>query len=71
MCYCLLEPASSAMESLVQRRIAMLECVKAIILAHLRGKMPLLAVDAGRKTMEPNIKPSFVDMEEWVTNPAM
>lgn len=70
-CYCLLEPASSAMEELVNRRMAMLECVRAILLAHLRGKMPLLAVDAGRKTMEPNIKPRFVDMEEWVTNRAM
>jgi chemotaxis protein MotA len=71
MCYCLLEPASSAMESLVKRRLAMLECVKAILLAHLRGKMPLLAVDAGRKTMDPNIKPGFSEMEEFVTNRAM
>ncbi len=71
MCYCLLEPASSAMEGLVRRRTAMLECVRAILHAHVRGKSPLLAVDAGRKTMEPNIKPRFVDMEEWVTNRAM
>ena len=49
----------------------MLECVRAILHAHVRGKSPLLAVDAGRKTMEPNIKPRFVDMEEWVTNRAM
>ena len=30
-----------------------------ILLAHLRGKMPLLAVDAGRNTMDPNINPGF------------
>ncbi len=71
LCYCLLEPASSALEGLVRRRIAMLECVKAILVSHSQGKVPLLAVDAGRKTMEPNIKPRFIDMEEWVTHRAM
>nr|WP_321272579.1 lateral flagellar motor stator protein LafT [uncultured Tolumonas sp.] len=71
LCYCLLEPASSAMESLVQKHINQLECIKSILIAHIRGKMPLLAVDAGRKTLEPDVKPSFLAMEEWVTNRAM
>lgn len=71
MCYCLLEPMSSAMEELVKRRIMQLSCIKCILLAQLRGKNPLLAVDAGRKVLEPEVKPSFAKMEEWVTNRAM
>ncbi|MGB6188107.1 MAG: lateral flagellar motor stator protein LafT [Aeromonas molluscorum] len=71
MCYCLLEPMSSAMEDLVKRRISLLMCVKSILLAQLRGKLPLLAVDSGRKVLEPDVKPSFMELEEWVTNKAM
>ncbi|MCS3456427.1 lateral flagellar motor stator protein LafT [Aeromonas rivuli] len=71
MCYCLLEPLSSAMEDLVKRRISLLMCVKSILLAQLRGKQPLLAVDSGRKVLEPDVKPSFMELEEWVTNKAM
>ena len=71
LCYCLLEPASSAMEELVKRRISLLMCIKSILLAQLRGKAPLLAIDAGRKVLEPDVKPSFIQMEEWVSNRAM
>lgn len=65
-CYCLFEPASSAMAEQVGRRISTLECVKAILAAHVGGKTPLLAVDAGRKTLEIDAKPSFATMESWV-----
>lgn len=71
LCYCFLEPISSAMEDIVKRRISLLMCIKSILIAQLRGKMPLLAVDAGRKVLEPEVKPSFTQLEEWVTNRAM
>ena len=71
LCYCLLEPISSAMEDLVRRRISQLMCVKSILLAQLRGKTPLVAVDAGRKVLDPDVKPSFIEMEEWITSRAM
>ena len=71
LCYCLLEPTSSAMEDLVRRRISQLMCVKSILLAQLRGKTPLVAVDAGRKVLDPDVKPSFIEMEEWITSRAM
>jgi chemotaxis protein MotA len=65
-CYCLFEPASSAMAEQVSRRVSMLECVKAILVAQVGGKTPLLAVDAGRKVLEMDAKPSFATMEAWV-----
>ena len=71
LCYCLLEPLSSAMEEQVKRRVALMMCIKSILLAQLRGKLPLLAVDAGRKVLEPEVKPSFLELEEWVTNRSM
>ncbi len=71
LCYCLLEPAASAMQELVMKEINLLQCIRATLIAHIRGKMPLLAVDAGRKILEPDVKPSFATMEEWVTNRAM
>ena len=70
LCYCLFGPMASAMEQLVNRRISMLECVKSILVAHVRGKMPLLAVDAGRKVIEQDLKPSFIEMENWITDKA-
>ncbi|MDO2948372.1 lateral flagellar motor stator protein LafT [Aeromonas simiae] len=70
-CYCFLEPLANAMQENVKRRISMLTCVKSILLAQLGGKMPLLAVDAGRKVLEPEVKPSFTQLEDWITNKAM
>lgn len=68
-CYCILEPVGSAMSEWVGRRITQLECVRAMLVAHASGKMPLLAVDAGRKLLEIDIKPSFSDMESWLSEP--
>ncbi|MBL1378839.1 flagellar motor stator protein MotA [Zobellella iuensis] len=65
-CYCLLSPMSNAMEQWVGRRITALECVRAVLVSHVGGKSPLLAVDAGRKLIEQDIKPSFIEMESWV-----
>lgn len=67
VCYCLLGPLSNAMEQWVGRRITALECVRAVLVAHIGGKSPLLAVDAGRKLIEQDIKPSFIEMESWMT----
>lgn len=71
LCYCLLEPISNAMEEMVKRRIGLLMCIKSILIAQLRGKTPLISVDSGRKMLEPDVKPSFLELEDWVTNRAM
>lgn len=66
LCYCLLAPAAAAMTQLVKRQIGMLECVKSILVAHVRGRLPLLAVDAGRKIIEQAYKPGFTALESWI-----
>ena len=65
-CYCLLEPLASSMKEDVHRQVTELECIKAIIISNLEGKTPLLSVDAGRRVIELDIKPSFASMEKWI-----
>ncbi|WP_035481664.1 flagellar motor stator protein MotA [Gallaecimonas xiamenensis] len=70
-CYCLFEPAGSAMAELVHRKVSTLDCVRAILTAHVAGKSPLLAVDAGRRVLEMDIKPSFATVEKWLASEAV
>ncbi|GAA3560755.1 MULTISPECIES: flagellar motor stator protein MotA [Marinobacter] len=65
-CYGVLEPAASALHEKVHRHVSLLEAVKAILTAQLEGKAPLLAVDAGRRVLELDIKPSFATLENWI-----
>ncbi|OQS33854.1 flagellar motor stator protein MotA [Chromobacterium haemolyticum] len=66
MCYGILEPLSSAMVSQVQKRFSALVCVKVVLCAQLAGKPTLLAVDAGRKLIPLEMKPSFAKLESWI-----
>lgn len=67
-CYCVLEPLAAAMHEKVHRGISQLEGVKAILIAYMEGKPPIVAVDAGRRVMELDIKPSFAILESWMKN---
>jgi chemotaxis protein MotA len=68
LCYCIMEPLASAMHDQVHRQISQLEGVKAIIIAYMEAKPPIVAVDAGRRVMELDIKPSFATLESWMKN---
>jgi len=65
-CYCLMEPLSSAMAQRVKTELSALECVRTVLVAHISGKPALLAVDAGRKLIEQDVKPAFRQLENWV-----
>lgn len=65
-CYCVLEPAASAMHERVHRQVSQLEAVKAVLTAHLEGKSTLLTIDSGRRVLELDIKPSFTTLEKWL-----
>lgn len=70
MCYCLFEPLGESMAHKVHNKIMLLECVKTIMVTHVSGKSPVLSIDAGRKLIDTEIKPSFVEMEKWLDNRA-
>lgn len=65
-CYALMEPLSNAMGQRVKTELSALECVRTTLVAHVAGKPTLLAVDAGRKLIEQDVKPAFSRLEAWV-----
>ncbi|OWQ93137.1 flagellar motor stator protein MotA [Roseateles aquatilis] len=65
-CYGVLDPVSNMMKQLVHEELASLESVKVVLVTHVAGKPPLLAIDAGRRLVQLNIKPSFAQLESWI-----
>lgn len=66
MCYCLLDPMCNMMKQLVAEEQSMLEIVKVVLVTHVAGKPALLAIDAGRRLVQLNTKPSFAKLEGWI-----
>ncbi|GAD32383.1 flagellar motor stator protein MotA [Photobacterium leiognathi] len=66
-CYCILDPASNAMAQRVKRNMSAFECIRATLVAYVAKKPTLLAIDAGRKHIQLDIKPTFNEMEKWLT----
>ncbi|MBU0913014.1 MAG: flagellar motor stator protein MotA [Gammaproteobacteria bacterium] len=69
-CYCLFEPLSSAMEAYVKKQTALFECVRAVLVAHAKGHVAVVATDSGRKLITEDLKPSFTEMEDWINSKA-
>jgi chemotaxis protein MotA len=65
-CYGVLDPISNVMKQLVKQELSTLECVKVVLVTHVAGKPALLAIDAGRRLVQLNIKPSFAQLESWI-----
>jgi len=65
-CYGVLDPISNMMKQVVNQELSSLECVKVVLVTHVAGKPPLLAIDAGRRLVQLNIKPSFAQLEVWI-----
>jgi len=65
-CYGLFDPLANMMRQVVNEEMAALESVKVVLVTHVSGKPALLAIDAGRRLVQLNIKPSFVRLEGWI-----
>ncbi|MEC7940393.1 MAG: flagellar motor stator protein MotA [Pseudomonadota bacterium] len=65
-CYCCLDPLSNAMAQRVKRNMTAFECVRATLVAYSAKKPTLLAIDAGRKHIQLDLKPTFNQMEKWL-----
>ena len=66
-CYGFLDPLAGAMVQRVKSEMSAFECVKVVLCAQVAGKPTLLAVDAGRKLIQLEVKPSFATLESWIT----
>jgi chemotaxis protein MotA len=65
-CYGVLDPIANVMKQVVKAEMSALECVKVVLVTHVSGKPALLAIDAGRRLVQLNIKPSFAELEIWI-----
>jgi chemotaxis protein MotA len=66
MCYGVLDPISNRMRQLVDDERMALDSVKVVLVTHVAGKPPLLAIDAGRRLVQLSTKPSFARLEGWI-----
>jgi chemotaxis protein MotA len=66
LCYGVLDPISNMMKQLVNSEASTLETVKVVLCTHVAGKPALLAIDAGRRLIQLNTKPSFAQLEAWI-----
>ncbi|KQZ32539.1 flagellar motor stator protein MotA [Duganella sp. Root1480D1] len=66
LCYGVLDPISNMLKQLVVQEASTMESVKVVLVTHVAGKPPLLAIDAGRRLVQLNIKPSFAQLEGWI-----
>jgi chemotaxis protein MotA len=66
LCYGVLDPISGMMKQLVNSEASTMETVKVVLCTHVAGKPPLLAIDAGRRLIQLNTKPSFAQLEAWI-----
>ena len=67
LCYGVLDPLSNFMKQRVNEHLSIMESVKVVLVAHVAGKPPLLAIDAGRRLVPLSTKPSFATLEGWIT----
>ena len=64
--YGVLDPIANRMRQLVDDERMALDSVKVVLVTHVAGKPPLLAIDAGRRLVQLNTKPSFARLESWI-----
>ena len=65
-CYGLLEPLANLIKQTVNSDASTMETVKVVLCTHVAGKPALLAIDAGRRLIQLNTKPSFAQLEQWI-----
>ncbi|MGF1726643.1 flagellar motor stator protein MotA [Photobacterium nomapromontoriensis] len=66
MAYGVFDPLSAGMAGQVKKEMMALNMTAAILVAQVQGKPTLLALDAGRRVLHTEYKPSFAEMERWV-----
>ncbi|QIK38938.1 flagellar motor stator protein MotA [Caldichromatium japonicum] len=62
--YGFIGPIASYLERLADEETRYLSCLKACILASVQGYSPQIAVEFGRKTMPPELRPGFQELEQ-------
>lgn len=62
-CYGLVSPLASTIQKGNKHRLEFLMCVKAALVASVKGAAPILAVEQARRLAPPHVRPSFNELE--------
>ena len=66
MGYTYVGPAAQAMAKRVGEQSNFLKTIKVCLIASMNGYNPQIAIEFGRKVMPGNLRPSFVELEEYI-----
>lgn len=67
-CYGFIGPMSAKLENVEKERMIYLGCVREAVMAALRGLSPMVALEYGRRSIPPEFRPTFAEMEEKLKN---
>jgi chemotaxis protein MotA len=68
MAYGFLSPMAKQTETIVKSESQYMACIKNSVVAFARGDAPLICVEFARRNIEPDVRPSFSEMEDKVKN---
>lgn len=68
LAYGFIAPLGRILDLIYQDETSYYICIKNCILAHMMGYAPQVSIEFGRKTIPPHSRPSFMEVEETVTN---
>ena len=66
LAYGIFAPLSKAMEGIAKCEAQYMACIKNAVVAFARGDAPLICVEFARRNIEPELRPSFKEMEDTV-----
>jgi chemotaxis protein MotA len=68
LAYGLMGPIAARLKAVVEENCKYMEVIRAVIVAHLHGNAPQVAVETGRKIAPTHHMPSFQELEEVLQN---
>jgi chemotaxis protein MotA len=64
--YGIVGPIAKQLEAIFAAEHRYLECIKAGIIAHMQGYAPQVSVEFARKTIDPDLRPSFAEVDSII-----
>jgi len=68
LAYGIFAPLAKATEHIAVCQMQYMSCIKNAVVAFARGDAPLICVEFARRNIEPELRPSFAEMEESCRN---
>ena len=71
LCYGVVGPVAARLESLSETQAQFLQVLRIAIVAYARGASPILALEYARRSIPPEIRPTFLEMETVIKRDAV